>query len=369
MKYGKKKGVALLWAVILSAVLIIIATTMVNYIIKESEFSIKTGDSAQAYSYAKSGIEWANKQIKEQPLSALGVYEFDWFGSDGSQLSDGLTDIKVTLTKGSPISLSCTALYCIRSTGYKGNVTRTLEYEASTPNINHILTSELDDNTPVSGISVGNSTESFEIGFNFWGSHSMMFGLNNSNIDTLTTNYLSMEIRKPMGNTDANRKDYVYISARGQDSSNTSVIRSAQLLKSNGDPFTLYTEPEKTERLSPYQYLVKIKYIKDTAAKITLYRRGVSAGEETLECRGSATLDLRGINLGNLNSLFYIDDPEDAYAPTSAITIARYRKNYFHSCPSSIAGNGDGSYIVVSNTVPTIAVCPWMFFDNLTIKK
>jgi hypothetical protein len=323
---------------------------MVSYVIKESQFSVRTQDSTVAYANAKSGIEWANYYVEINPPESRASRQFDFD-------NDGADDLIVTIDPET--FYECEAKFCVSSTGVKGLVTRKLEYEIdnSLPRLILNTSPPLDDNISISSIPVGTNTESFEFSFYFWGSHSMRFGLR-SNAST----HLAMEIKKPADAT--TRVDNVYLSAYGKDSADGVFKEKNQpLLTPAGSPLELRNDPN---RLRPYEYFVKIRYIKNTAAKMILYRRIVNLdGSVSFDCLGSATLNLEGINLADLSVLLYVDDPEGAYSSTDATEII-YRKDYFPICDSGFANIGDGSSLFMKRITYT---CPWMLFDNLGIQK
>lgn len=71
IKY-QKKGMALIVSVIMCTVLLLIATTIANISIKESQMTVRTDVSTTAYNNARTGLEWALYYIKAK--EELGVY-------------------------------------------------------------------------------------------------------------------------------------------------------------------------------------------------------------------------------------------------------------------------------------------------------
>ncbi len=55
----KKRGIALIWALVTSAVMLMLATVLANISIKEIQSARRTDNSQEAYANAKTGIEWA----------------------------------------------------------------------------------------------------------------------------------------------------------------------------------------------------------------------------------------------------------------------------------------------------------------------
>jgi len=257
-----KKGVALLWVTILSGILLIISGTMVSYIIKESQFSVRTDQSAQAYAYAKSGVDWATKYANDtKPISTVET-SFDF--------SDSNTESDVTV-KITPKGTDCSANYCIQSTGMVGSVTRTLEYMINPVNLTRIIPP-----SPLTGPITPNNRESFNFQFDFWfgdnrasNYNGTVFGLSS------TSGYIAMQINGIDGNL--------------------------QLLTSSGTVNTaINLGTEGSIIKTPFIYRAKIKHIKDTAAALTVFRRNPDG---SYTCVGSAIKDLRGLDLGNLNTL------------------------------------------------------------------
>ena len=257
-----KKGVALLWVTILSGILLIISGTMVSYIVKESQFSVRTDQSAQAYAYAKSGVDWATKYADDaKPISTVEK-SFD-FGDSNTEI-----DVIVIIT---PKGTNCSASYCIQSTGMVGPVTRTLEYEINPVNLSRIIPP-----SPLTGTITPSNRESFNFQFDFWLNsnyddkyNNTVFGLSSS------SGYIALQISGIDGNL--------------------------QLLTSSGTVSTaINLRSEGPIIKTPFTYRAKIKYFKDTAATLTIFRRNPDG---SYTCVGSALKDLRGLDLGNLNTL------------------------------------------------------------------
>lgn len=59
-----KKGVALIWVLVLSTVLLLMTNMMVDIIVKESRFGSNIVDSTRAYLAAESGITWGKDYLK-----------------------------------------------------------------------------------------------------------------------------------------------------------------------------------------------------------------------------------------------------------------------------------------------------------------
>ncbi|MDD3481200.1 MAG: fibronectin type III domain-containing protein [Patescibacteria group bacterium] len=316
----RKRGVALLWTVVLSSVLLIISGTMVSYIIKESQFSVKIEDSVKAYSAARSGIVWGTKGL-DDASNAEDRDNFAEASLDGIQFdligNDEVPETTVTITGTNPsfiIESECT---------YNG-VTRKLEYEytASSPNVLQMTPG------PAEEIQISDyNTESFSMTFKFWGTHSTMFGLNsndneaNVSPDTVTTDdpYIAMRVVADNYGT-ADRTDNVRLQTRDKSGS---IDRSDFIKDSSNNDYNIYSLPEDVRR-KPYYHKVTIKYIKDTAVSIKLYAKNA---EGSYDCVGGTSLSLVGKDFGNLNSIFVYDsaglDGYDRYPENKVIYTYR----------------------------------------------
>lgn len=283
----KKKGLALLWSLVLSSVLLIISGTMVSYIVKESQFSVRIQDSTQAYSYAKSGVE-----LGLEYLSTPGIKVFPKTYSGFDLSGDGeKNNLSVSIVK-SATSGDCQspALYCIYSTGSVGEVNRKLEHLIYS-NPSTLITPI----NPVSNTNIGKNEESFLFQFDFWlpGNQAFNFGLGNST-NTVRI-FLSL-----------NQTDGAFRLGR---------THAGTTIYSNGE-FRPYDDPD---RLKPYIYRAKIRYIKDTAATMTVQKRNDS-GEYT--CIDSISLNLNGADFGNLERLYI--NPIPTYSPGVLLASNRY---------------------------------------------
>lgn len=349
----KKKGVALIWALVLSAILLIISTTMVTYIIQESQFSVRISESTAAYSYASSGIEWANHELENG--GGASTNEFDING-------DGETDTTVVISTGDCSGGEDTD-FCISSTGVSGDVTRKLEHEV-TP----MVANPIDLYNPPQSVKVSeDNSESFEMSFRFWGSHSSYFGLNqDGDSDNLNNPYLAMRIQIE---NDGTRHDNVKLEYRDKSGNSNATEPIYDLFiddessgDTDGDGIIEY-------RRNPYEYRATIRYIKDTAASIKICRKIESGGTESFDCLGGASLDLNGKDLGNLNSLFVYDS--GASEGTSTEVDYTYRE-FLPGTEQSWAGDGN---IILGRpetcASDDIAICGsnifWMIYDNVTL--
>ncbi len=159
-----KKGVALIWAVILCAVLMLIATIITTAVIKESQFSVRIDSSVRAYSAASSGIEWGKYCIESEAEKNAGN------PSPPDPAAACLNDIKTFNINSTPNNVKYNVVitgasprYVIKSTGEVGtDVKRTLEYVYSAVPLTGILNGNLGS---VSNLGLSGS---FLLSYDFW---------------------------------------------------------------------------------------------------------------------------------------------------------------------------------------------------------
>ncbi len=265
-----KKGVALIWSLVLSAVLLLISGTMVSYIVKESQFSVKITDSAKAYTYAKSGVEWANQNIADRnnqsPPQSPEVTDYII-----DLNNDSTPEIRITIS--GCVANPVTGIYescIIESTGISQEVTRKLEYQ--------MIPTELKKVTPslLGSTELGTNTESFVLQFDLWSEDSTPEPLT-IGVDNSSGGYLGFRLESS-GQTAA-----VY-----QENSST-----AEIVEIIGNI-------DLDEITQPYGHRVILKYIDDTAFQVTInkYSNGI------YECLYKKVVDIASIDFGDLNSLY-----------------------------------------------------------------
>lgn len=291
MKKKIRKGVALIWAVVLATILLIVSTTMATYIIKESRFSMKITDSTQAYANARSGIEWANYCVENSiDPDVECVASFD--------LDTGDNRVNVDVSAGDCRHHNADeADYCIESIGsYKDNIFRKLEYEVKKPNYSLI---EITD--PISNINLPDNKESFVLQFDFW-TDLPEGGISWSN--SIGLGELERRIYFFLGySTNPDKKYHPQVGTRLDGDYH------------NGDndgleSYVNYSILEDGYRNVPYRYRAEIRYIKDTAASLKVYRKilpselGYNPDRVSYKCVGYADKSQIGLDLGNLNSFF-----------------------------------------------------------------
>lgn len=362
----KKRGIALIWSLVLCSILLIISGTMVSYIIKESQFSVRITESTSAYAYAKSGADWAINCY--QNTTGVGVTPIDIKIDKENKIEanckidldfddDGLDDTIVTTT-GDGVAGS--KIFTVGSESTISSVTRKVAYEMIDPTklkyynyedfdlIPSGLFTLLPDDAPIDIIenqAIGSNKESFTLQFDMWIDpwypavghkiDDLMFGLNPpvTEIPPIDNKYSDAE----MGNTSyiAFRSNY---QAYGLSDPryNTIVLEAfdgtnfySDIVEVRpGTKFDLENEPGITDNTpngtrafnsaaSENRYRVILKYIKGTAASLRINRRRDS--DDTFECAGYASIDLSGNNIdfGNLSTLFWWE-PARNMVPGSA---------------------------------------------------
>lgn len=275
-----RRGVALIWVLVLSTVLLITSTTMVSYIIKESQFSVRIEESTQVYAAAKSGIDWAKWKLdSKKPLDVLAPsYAFDLLGNDG------VPDTTVTIDE-SQKTITSASIY--------NNVTRKLKYKV-TPTKSAALDLKDKINSNPSGKWIGTNNESFDIQFDFWGG-SVPFGLGVYDSANNTNLFLDVDT-----------------------SGSTRLKATAAGVTYQSDPINQLLSAQS----SLFYYKAKIKYIKNTAAKLSIETFDLST--LSYSCLDETTLDLTNLSLGNLARLYVTSPSTVRYIENGDLTDGTY---------------------------------------------
>jgi hypothetical protein len=317
-----KKGVALLWVVILSSVLIIISSTMVSYIIKESRSSVRIVSSSISYSYAKSGTIWASYHVGNLVEADLPAYT-----GMGRTFSFDLNKDLVDETTVTIISEGG-GNFRVKSVSENNNVVRAIEQIIKKNVKNFIVEDELKliNNDPSRAPLLKlNNNESFELSFVFWAkeSSSQEFEIGAS----ATQDFLQQNIQ--------NR---IFASIKPDGSENKMKISA---VNSGGEYQLIEPDPSfwEEERTNPdpdiditgYKgYRGYLRYIKDTSAYFRVER--VESGKST--CIRAISLDLVGKDFGDLNYLYLNNSSGDnyIYIPSSLVTPpGLFGRNYLES--------------------------------------
>lgn len=248
MIMSKQKGVALLWALLLTTVLLIITGTMVGTIIKESQMSINIEDSTQAYANAKTGIDWGQKYIGDNPGATKSV-SFD--------LDDtGISTVGIEITPTT-----------IDSLGVFRGVQRKIHYEITNPGIG---TKIIPASNPT---DVGSNPSSFDLKYDFWKTASLT--------------------PLKLGLTDATSSNYIYMLA---DNTGFRITAKSGATVST-TPYLAIGNPTS----EPYNWQGELKYLNGTSVLLIVKERNSVTGEFT--CKGSLSLNVSGLNFGDLSKL------------------------------------------------------------------
>lgn len=308
----KKQGVALLWAVILSSVLLLISGTMVSYIVRESQFSIKITDSNQAFAYAKSGIEWGidcYENNKIDPINGCNIPKVIDVDNDGTP------ETTVTIFRDSPSDP-----YSVSSESNINNVLRKLVYQII-PDSGTLIQPAPTGNTPadpgasymdtVENLGIGDNSESFTLQFDFWLDSwrasektvfvdDLMFGINGTGADPDTAPHIAFRSNyKEPGVT----RGAIELEVRDTEGN---LVRSS-LKYLDGTDYNLEDEDLRNVAITEHRYRVYIKYIENIAVSMKLTRK-VDLDSNDYNCVAYTEISLSesGLdNFGNLNTLYW----------------------------------------------------------------
>ena len=248
-----KSGVALIWTLITITILLIVSSTMANYIIRESQMSVRIEDSTQAYAIAQSGIEWAKEYVANNPGANYSGSEFVMLGGK----------VTVTIQFNAPVLGQTT----VTSLGVFAGVNRKLEYVISKSQKVLVV------NESVIGHEVFAMNGNYFYQFDLWGaSPAVRVGLSTS----------SGPINGPAANT---KTLAVYYDG----SNKTFDLKSYYNLEtvSSSGPVTISDGPDVA---TPYAWRVRVDYLQSTAARLTIYRRDSITSD--LVCVGTSTTNL-----------------------------------------------------------------------------
>lgn len=287
-----KRGVALLWVLILSMVLLTISGTMASYIIKESQSTLRIEESTKAYAAAKSGVEWAGKYIADNPTNFMVT-------NKEIIIEPNLVTALVTID----------ATKKVFSTGKSGQATRKIEHQITSATNSSI-------GLPTSGSvastvyvipELSSNTGSFTFGFDAWfSSSSASVGLRDQD-----DNYKHI---------------YAYWSAStGRITLRAKTGLAATLLQSEPSTNTyLTTSSTKSVR-------AEISYVRNNGITLTLRENFPES-----KCLEVLTIPLNGNeDFGNLNKLYapsftYDGDygsPSSSISNSSSHAVFFYKKD------------------------------------------
>lgn len=274
----KKKGIAILWVLVLSSILIIISVTTVSHITMELRNTSRIASSAISFSHANSGLAWAKNHIaKNNNTNELGGTFFLDFDNDSTN------DVEVI------ISDEGNSNFFIRSTGKNNDARRSIEYRISPL---PVTTAELspDGLGSDSALIKSDNNDSFHLSFSFEPKDA-----NNQSFEIgLTTSAISNPA--PEGTI----KHITAALAQGEGGTKMKISTSSNV----------GVKEEYSETLSPleiggnypaFRFIGSIRYIKNTAA---IFRITGTNPDGSISCIGIVSVNLeQNEDFGNLNFL------------------------------------------------------------------
>jgi hypothetical protein len=288
MEKMSKKGVALIWALVTSTVILIITTTIATAVIKESQMSVRIDASTQAYALAKSGIDLGNACLEDKDCppkdfaetKQLNTLEVPLTGAEEGEGLEGI--INITITKNAADDFK------IESTGTVNGVKRKLKHHAKeevgtvleNPTILPKVTTK--EKPTGTGENIVN-TESYTQKFDFW---------MNSGGDDAT-----------VGLSDASGNNAIYTKY---------VVGSGFRVYVKNGTNTFYSDYiNPTIDATKYGYRAEIKVIRDYAAQLRILEEMDVDSKQTFNCLGATYVSLKDTDINGI-------DLNTLYAPPSA---------------------------------------------------
>jgi len=300
-----RKGASLVWVLIISTALLFISVTTANFVIKESQMSVRMDDSSRAYAAAESGIDWGKycvenlnecKSLTYLPSSSTSPYVF----------SIGTSKYTVTVTRSMVAGKQQTKVV---SLGTSTSVNRKLEYIIA-PGKTLVTPANL--STPL--VSKGSYVQQFD----YWTDGGATSQIGIGNIGGSTGIYFEHYLDSSDGNAPkfrlgAKRNGSTPIVSEGIDLGSVDISE-------------------------PFAIRVRIEYFQDLSAKLTISRRN----DDGFECLPSPVgLDLRGL----------------VFAPTTDFTRFYFSSASVPTATSAELGYGNGYKFVSGASI--------VYFDNL----
>lgn len=285
----EKRGVALIWAIVMSMILISLGTIMSSQIITESKMILRADDSLKAYSAAKSGVEWAKDFInKEYQADGFTCGGTGWNGSDltGPNAKnikiDGIST-KVSISSEVPGGLCPShGKIFISSLATLNGVNRQIDYTVAKPTMSTVdKDNDVADDTNIN--KVLSVSGSFVEQFDFW-TNGQGFWIGEETIVHLgiglekTTNKTGIYFR-------LYDKDRVVLIAM----KDGKVVASSRDICISNQSTSCAAGPD-IDLTKSKAIRVRIKYIDNTGAKIYVYRKDYSNGNYTLLQTESITI-------------------------------------------------------------------------------
>lgn len=305
----RKKGVALLWTLIICFVLLIVSGTMVGFITKESQASVRIEDSVQAYAAAKSGLEWGN-----------------WYVKNYSRINPSGGDINSTFTV--PVSLNpvISAKVLIQFT--KATGAGKIESEGEINGVKRKILFNLSGSQSYKWPANANQPEilspqicsSFKIQYDFWLDRNAYpfqdfeFGVANS----VTGKNLYMNV-----------DTYSNVTYAGIQSAGVTTPMPSIVLVDKSVYAPTYQNDTNRTPTEPYNYRAELKYIKNLSATIEISRRSISGDDVVYTPIGSQSIKMIGKDLGTIDRIYI-------------------RPNGWNYYDNGNSGSGDGSNLQVN---------------------
>jgi len=279
-----KKGVALIWAVVLCAVLMLIATIITTAVVKESQFSVRIDSSVKAYSAATSGIEWGKYCLQTELEKNSGVTIPD-------PAQECLDAERLFLIQSEPIDSSyrvgitkeSDGGYLITSTGTVGSeVKRVVQYKYKDVNLSSIT---VDGGYPALDViptPPGPLSKSFVLSYDFWvptGSPGSEFGFRDNAGNIMKVVY------------DPSNSGEMYLETK-----NNGVTKQSHKISLEENELSTI-DPSGVDK--PYRLRVEVKYLNNNSITLTLKRRYNNPSNPSLDfkidyCSARTSLNLAG---------------------------------------------------------------------------
>jgi len=287
-----KRGVALIWTLLTISILLFVTSTMANYIIRESQMSVRLEDSTRAYALAQSGIEWSKQYAANHTdsitlaLDSENIPLSDVFGADTGTVT-------VSVKRGSP-----TDPVKIISEGSYAGVGRKLQYTI----VSNVATEITKDK--ILGGAKYSTDASYDFQFDIWkkvgSTQSVQFGLSDGT-KKLTVVYDGSSM---------------FTISAASDSVNPPKTESTSIIE-DGGPYTSTS--------TSHAIRVKVRYLESTAVQMTIYRMADPGG--MFICNNTATIDLGGSDLSMLTANF-ISDKVLSLSSVDGSNVLEYSQGY-----------------------------------------
>lgn len=234
------KGVALLWTLLLSGVILIVGSTMAEIVIKENRLIINGQDSVRAYAAARSGIDWAIDQVEESEKTGTNPDTTNTLTIDDDS---GSTASVIIATD--PVDSSNKI---ISSVGVSNGVNRKLEYTRK--RVAPASTSLAGFDSGTHTVNIGNNMGSFDLVFYFWPNKS--------------SSKESISIQDTNTSTPLNQ---VRIDLNSPGLGVTLKSNNEEIFNNTGTPLAVNLTDTR-----PFAYKVEVKYLSDTGFSFIISR-------------------------------------------------------------------------------------------------